>query len=271
MELVTPKPGVSQLAAQLLARLDRAGQQTIVLPRDSASIDQITGDRAKSLNLLSRMAESGSLRRVRKGAYVVRSRAGTLGVTALQLVGELSPARHMLTAGRALALHSLSDQVHRRMIVQVSRQTSDWAWMGDKVQYAKVLPKSIWGGAPLSQGPPETIVASPPRAILDSLAQPSWGVSLFEVVKALRAALVSARFPDLLASTAARYDNASVSRRLGFLVERLAGPHESDPFLAIRGSSHAIVLLRPGYNVDGPVDPKWGVRQNIDLDLLIEQ
>jgi predicted transcriptional regulator of viral defense system len=264
-------PSESPLAAKLLARLDRAGQQTMVLPRDAALIDEITGDRTRSLNLLSRMTESGFLRRVRKGAYVARSRAGTIGVTPLQLVGELSPPRHMLTAGRALTLQGVSDQVHRRMIVLVARQTTDWEWMGDRVQYAKVLHKSIWGGAPLPQGPHKTIVASSQRAIVDSLAQPGWGVSLFEVVKALRAGLASDRFTDLLASTAARYDNASVSRRLGLLVERLGGSRKSDSFLPIRGSSHSVVLLRPGYNASGPIDPKWGVRQNVDLDLLMEQ
>jgi predicted transcriptional regulator of viral defense system len=268
MAIASTRRTGGHLEDQVLAKLDRAGQQTVVLPRDAALIDQVTGSRARSLNLLSRMADSGSVRRVRKGAYVVRSRAGTLGLTSIQLVGELSPPRHLLTAGRALAYHGLSDQAYRRTIVLVARQARDWEWMGDKIQYAQVPVKSIWGGSPLSPNPHSTVVANPPRALLDSLAQTIWGVSLSEVVRALRAALQVDRFSDRLASAAARYDNASVSRRLGYLIEHLAGPDQSAPFLPLRGSSHSVVLLRPGYQVGGAIDSKWGIRTNVDLDLL---
>jgi predicted transcriptional regulator of viral defense system len=270
MAISIPDRAARPLQAQLLARLDRIGQQTIVLPRDWALIDQVAGSRESSSNLLSRMADFGSLRRVRKGAYAVRSRADTIGVTALQLVGEVSPPRHLLTAGRALAIHGLSDQAYRRMIVLVSTQARGWEWLGETIHYARVPSKSIWGGAPLVRGPRTTIVATAQRAILDSLAQPNWGVSLSEIVRALRAALQSDRFADTLAAAAARYDNASVSRRLGLLVEHVGGVLRSAPFLPLRGPSHATVLLRPGYGEEGIINSTWNVRQNIDLDLLNE-
>src|SRR5579859_6701689 len=107
--MVAPDP-LGSAQARLLARLDRNNQAALVLPRDFDLLDSVTGARARSLALVERLSRSGWLVRVRRGAYVVRTRSATLRLTAVDLVGEISPRPHMITAGKALELSGLTDQ-----------------------------------------------------------------------------------------------------------------------------------------------------------------
>ncbi len=194
-----------------------------------------------------------------------------MDVGALELVGELSPIRHMVTAGKALSVHSLTDQAYRRTTVLVSTPVRDWAWLGESIQYAVVKDSDIWGWRPYGRSRRATHIATPERAILDSIAQPVWGVSLSVAARALRAALAREGFSARLARAAARYRNAATARRVGYLVEHLAGPDAASPFLSLRGTSHSVTPLRTGVsNSGGAVDAKWMVRVNADLRLLFE-
>lgn len=267
-----PPHHVGPLQSALLALLDRRQQAALVLPRDFEALDGITGDREKSQDLIERLARSGWLQRVRRGAYVVRARSRAIQLGAVELIGEVSPPRHLVTAGKALQLHQLTDQSYRRIVVLVAQPARGWEWFGEQVHYARVPPDRIWGGEHLGmRGRPATMIAVPERAVLDSIAEPRWGVSLPQVVGALRFALDRPRFNERLATAAARYGNAAVSRRLGFLVERLGGPAASGPFLALKGSSHtATPLVSGGRSDTGYLDSKWRVRVNVDMNTVME-
>jgi len=265
----SPGP-VSQLGGRLLAQLDRRGQHVLRVPEDLVVVDPLVGDREKAVALVRRLTKTGWLRRVRRGAYVVRSRSTTVDVSAIDLIGELSPTEHLVTTGRALAIHGLTDQSFRRTVVLASAAVRDWEWLGESVQYAIVKPEDIWGGSPLGRSRRPTLLATPERAILDSLAHPAWGVSHSQAVRALKGALGHPKFIDRLARATARYNSDATARRLGFLTERLAGSSAAAPFVALRGSGHATTPLRIGGLSSGPVDSKWLIRVNVDLDLLLE-
>ena len=243
----------------------------MVIPRDYELLDSITGDRSRSEALLERLVKSGWLERVRRGAYVVRSRSASLRLTAVDLVGELSPRPHLITAGRALELADLTDQSHRVIVVLTATAVRDWSWLGEQVAYVRTARERIWGGEARgsSHRPPQ--VASPERAILDCLAEPRWGVSLFEVVRALGTCLRRPRFEERLALAAAHYRNAAVARRIGFLTETIAGPEAARGFLALRGRSNAPTLLDPGAGTTGHVVSRWRLFVNVPLALLLEQ
>jgi predicted transcriptional regulator of viral defense system len=240
------------------------------VPEDLPLVGELVDDRVKALALISRLARTGWLRRVRRGTYVVRSRSASVDVSAIELIGELSPTQHMVTAGRALAIHGLSDQSFRRTIVLTSTAVRNWEWLGESVQYAVVRAADIWGGRPIVRSRRPTVIASPERAILDSFAHPLWGVSHSQAVRALRAAVLRPRFAERLARAAAKYRSDATARRIGFLTERFGGPTMAAPFLALRGSGHSITPLRLGAPGSGPIDSKWLVRVNVDMDLLLE-
>jgi predicted transcriptional regulator of viral defense system len=77
-------------------------------------------------------------------------------------------------------------------------------------------------------------------------------------------------FPDRLATEVARLDNHALARRLGFLVSRLTGSGEARAFLPLRGDSKASTPLQVGGPVDGPIDPTWRVRENVELERLLQ-
>jgi len=96
-------------------------------------------------------------------------------------------------------------------------------------------------------------------------------VTLAQVVEALDAMLGrDPDFADVLAVEVARQDNHALARRLGFLVSHLAGPNAARPFLALLGDSKAATPLQAGGGAVGPIDTRWQVRINVDLERLLQ-
>jgi predicted transcriptional regulator of viral defense system len=240
----------------------------VVLDEDLAALDPLTGSRMESYNLLEAAEREGYLRRVRRGAYVLVDAAGGVRTSLLDLIAALTPKPYLVTAGRALQFHELSDQHFRRVHVLVGTQLRSWSWRGDEVRYSRT-DRSLRGASTRTQKTRANI-ATPERAIADSLAHPKWGVTLTQVIEALDALL--ARDPacaERLAGEIAAHDSHALARRLGFLVESLAGKDAARPFLPLRGQSKAATPLRTGTPAAGAIDSTWHVQENVDLEALM--
>lgn len=257
--------------AKVLARIDRELGRVLVLPRDWSAIDSITGQRARSQDVLHRLSRSGWLVQVRRRAYVVRPRSMALTVSTLELVGAISPSLHLVTGGRALAEAGLSDQSFRRLTVLVSTRQRSWEWQGEVVDYTTVAKDKIWGGTSRKVGRFPVEIALAERAILDSLARHALGVSLGQVVEALDKALHrQPSFGMSLAKYAARYGSPVLARRLGFLVERLGGQEAAEPFSVLTGVSRRSVPLLVGGTSEGELDSRWRVIVNVPFESLTD-
>jgi len=260
--------GGGRLGAELLAQLDRRHMRALRFPEDWSLVDRITGSRSASQQLIFRLNRSGLLRQVKRGAYAVRPRSRTLAVSALDLIGPLERDRHLVTAGRALAFAGLSDQSFRTIIVLSPIQQRGWEWQGERVRYVVQAPDRIWGGRPLRPADAPTWIARPERAILDSLAHPKWGVSLSQIVEATTKGLADDKFPSRLAQSAARFGNAAVSRRLGFILAQTAGEAAAAPFRALIGTSRSLTLLDATGPPIGITHPEWRLRENVPFELI---
>lgn len=249
----------------------RANRPSIVLStEDLPDVDDITGSRVRTHKVIQQLEDAGRLRPVRRGAYVVPAVTGVIDVDLLALVDALTLRPYLVTAGRALAHHGLSDQLFRTTVVLSSRKLAQWTWRGDRVRYARVPSNRLWGGSDsrLKSGA-RVRMAGAERAILDSLAHPDWGVTLAQVTQALDVAITrDPAFSGNLAAQAARYGNASVCRRLGFLIMRLHGSDAATPFLPLRGTTKGPILLWPSGPSGGDTDPTWGVRENVEFEWL---
>jgi predicted transcriptional regulator of viral defense system len=265
---VRRRGGGGRLGAEFLAQLDRGHIRALRFPDDWALVDAITGSREASQQLIFRLNRAGHLKQIKRGAYAVRPRSRALTLSALDLVGALERERHLVTAGRALALNGLSDQSFRTIVVLSPIQQRGWEWQGEKVVYAVQPADRIWGGRQMKRAIAPTWIARPERAIIDSLAHPKWGVSLSQVVEAIRMALNHPGFPERIAQSAARYGNAAVARRLGFIFSRLAGDAVAAPFRALIGTSRALTLLDPSGPQSGDTHPEWRLRENVPFDLI---
>lgn len=244
----------------------KTGRHPVVrLDEDMHALDAATGSRRRSQDALRQLRRDGRLRRVRRGVYLVVAATGSIEARVLPLVDAVTPRPYLITAGRALAEFGLSDQHFFRVIVLTCHRLANWSWQGDEVRYALLAPERIWGlSAP--DGPQ---IALPERAILDCLANPRWGVTLAQTVEALDRAVPDRTTPEDLAVAAKRYGNAAVARRLGYLLELLRGPDAAAPLLDLRGRSHAHTLLASSTPAQGPTDPHWGLRINVDPDALL--
>lgn len=258
-----------------IARLARAAHLAgrpgvAILDSDLEALDEITGDRHRSHAIVDGLERAGRLRRVRRGAYVLVGQDGTIRVGLLDLIAAITPRPYLITTGRALEFHDLTDQHFREVIVMTATHLRAWAWRGEKVRYVRVRADLVKTTATRTRTT-RARIALPERAILDGLGHRQWGVTLPQIVHAMDLAIQRDHdFADRLAAQAAALDNAALSRRAGFLVSRLAGPEAARPFRLLIGRSKAITLLRPGGAVTGPVDNSWRVRDNVGLDLLTE-
>jgi len=174
-----------------------------------------------------------------------------------------------MTAGRALAFHGLSDQSFRTIVVLVPTAQRGWQWQGETVRYIVQSDERIWGAREMRGARRPTMIARPERAILDSLAHRAWGVSLSQVVRAVALGLRSdPGFADRLARATARYGNAALARRIGFMVHRLSGDRAAAPFKGLVGTSRAVTVFDPRGPRDGPIHSDWRLQENVPFELL---
>lgn len=266
---MAPKRTQSASETLLLAKLERQGQRVLRIPEDMPLVIDVAGTTAAARALVESLATKDWIVPIRRGIWAVRSRALTLEVSALEIVGFVSPGLHLVTAGRALAEHQLSDQSFRSVIVITETRLRGWQWQGENVKYVKIPPSRIWGAAERAWLLP-TRLASEERALLDSLAHPRWGVALAHLVEALDRYLDRAGNTEKLALAAARYRNAHLARRLGFLIERLHGDRMALPFRALRGRTKGAIPLNLSIPPDRQpnLEPRWGIRFQ-DIEALV--
>lgn len=248
------------------ALADRPG--IVLLDEDLPVLQELVGPQGDRQALIGALERDGRMRRVRRGVYVLVDSAGGARAGVLDIIAALTPKPYLVTAGRALQFHELSDQHFRRIHVLVPTQYRSWSWRGDEVRYArtdKPLRRATRTRKTRAQ------VATPERAIADSIAHPEWGVTLAQGVEALDIMLArDPGFADRLAGEIAGRDSHALARRLGFLVSRLAGDAAARGFLALRGDGKAITQLLAGGSASGPIDPRWQVRENVGMERLMQ-
>jgi predicted transcriptional regulator of viral defense system len=241
----------------------------VVAERDLLTLDELTASRSRSHELIADLIATGRLRQVRRGAYVLVDAAGVVAVDILDIISALTPRPYLVTAGRALQFHGLSDQHFRRIQVLVHTQLRSWSWRGDTVRYSRVT--HGFRGVSTRTRKTEAAIATPERAVADSLEHPAWGVTISQASEALDMMLrrdpVSA---DRLAAVAADQFGFALARRLGFLVSTLADEDRARGFLPLRGRSKSATPLLAGGANGGPIDRTWNVRVNVAPELLLQ-
>ena len=200
---------VQEAYAHLVRASSLAGRPGIViLDEDLSALHPPDGSATAVHSLLAAVEREGYLRRVRRGAYVLVDSAGGIRTGLLDLVAAVTPKPYLLTAGRALQFHELSDQHFRRVHVLVPTQLRSWSWRGDEVRYSRT-DRSLRGASTRTQKT-RANVATAERAIADSLAHPKWGVTLTQVVEALDTLL--GRDPSPPSDSPVRSPHTTVTR-----------------------------------------------------------
>lgn len=249
---------------------ERAGIS--IVSEDAARADRITGSRGRTKRALGRLAGAGRIVPVRRGVLALPDSAGLITTTLEELIAVIAHPPYLITGGRALQYHRLTDQHFFGAVVLTARPVSKFEWRGERATFLTTASERIWGGVPTRPPGPHRVrplIATTERALLDAVNHPRYGVSLAQAFAALQLSLKrDSRFRARLAKATRRYESASTARRIGFLVERIAGREAAEPFFELIGNSPTPVDLRTTGPREGPVDNKWKVRVNADLELL---
>jgi predicted transcriptional regulator of viral defense system len=241
-----------------------AGRRGVAVPStDLDTVAERTGNRAAAQKAIQRLVRAERIVPVQKDLLILPETTGLLGVDMVDLIDAVAPHPYLITGGRALEHHELSDQHFFRIVVLVPRWVRKLSYRGQTAAFMETNSMNIWGW---SEGlHPQ--YALPERAITDALNHPRFGVSLTQAVDALL--LGVSRDPHLLdglLETVIRLGSRSAARRVGLIIERFFGADASAPYRNLIGENRSPVLLRPRGSTHGEVDTTWRVVVNAILE-----
>lgn len=216
---------------------------------------------------LSRLVRRGYLARLGRGLYSVvelptrRSEEPLLAATA-----HLSGEPNFVSWWVALAHHGLTEQVPFSAAIAVRRAHRDREAGGLRVHHVVLDERKFYGFGPTSRKKGSVSIATPEKAILDSMDCPDLAGGLREVVKAL--GWTSAYNPARLVELATRYPVRATKRRLGYLIETL-DLGDASALASLVSPGGPLTALALDRARDGAqADRRWWVADNIGEDTL---
>jgi len=216
---------------------------------------------------LSRLVRRGYLARLGRGVYSVaelptrRSEEPLVAATA-HLWGE----SNFVSWRIALAHHGLTEQVPFSAAIAVRRAHRDREAGGLRVHHVVLDERKFYGFSPVSRKKRSVSIATPEKAVLDSLDRPNLAGGLREVVKAL--GWTSAYDPARLVALAIRYPVRATVRRLGYLIETL-DLGDASALTSLVAAGGPLTALAPDRARDGArVDRRWWLADNVGEDTL---
>jgi predicted transcriptional regulator of viral defense system len=233
----------------------------------SRTINDLFGlNKYKTSRLLSRMQQAGLVIQLERGKYLL------LGLSPERVLSNpLFIASYVVTPAyvsfwSALHYHGLTEQVPRTVFVATTRRKQELVFRGMHFKFVTLKPKAFFGYQRQTLAELPVVVADQAKAILDSLALPEYAGGLPEVAKALQMALSDHGVEvSTLIDYASRLENASLSSRLGYLLESLGQP------IAGLQAARGPVKLDPHRVKQGAFDSRWQLFLNIDkTDLFPE-
>lgn len=242
-----------------------AGRPGVAVPSQDLDIaDELTGSRARTREALGRLVRKGQLTTVRKDLLLLPDATGRVTVGLDQLIDTIAPEPYLITGGRALEHHQLTDQHFFSVPVLVPTRVSPLMYRGEHAIFLATDPEHIWGW--VDDERPR--YATPERVIVDVVEGPRYSVAFPQVLSALDLAVRRDReLLERLVEVLGRFASVAAARRVGLLVDRLFGADAAAPFRGLIGQSRTPVLLRRGGVTHGPVDPIWRVIVNVSTDL----
>jgi len=235
-----------------------AGRPGIAVPsQDLEAADQHTGSRSRSKDAVWRLEKAGRVTSVRKDLLVLPDATGRINVGLADLIDVVAPQPYLITGGRALEHHNLTDQHFFSVAVLVPSRVTPIMYRSERATFFTTDKRNIWGG----KGRPR--YATPERVIVDVLGSTRYGVSFSQALTALhQAGQRDPKFLGRLLASTRRFQSDAAARRVGLLVDRLFGSEAAAPFHELIGESRTPTLLRRGGRTDAELDPTWRVMVN---------
>lgn len=251
-------------AAQALAR---SGLSVVRVPDDLPLLAENGFTEAETVGLGS-LVKLGLVRPVARGLFEVRDPTGVARSSfELLLAARFADRPHLATGWWALARAGLTNQDVREVVVLSATKRRDLIISGRRVRVARVEPQELWGGETRESG---LVVARPERAFCDCAGRRPTRIPATRIADALDAFLRSSPTAvQRLVRAVKRFSSPAVARRLGYLVELVAGEEPASAFRPLLGASHKADALDPG-DEDAPIVTRWRVRTRLAPAELLE-
>ena len=239
--------------------------------RQVRQLERTLGPTFGRAQALTAGASDADLRRLVRRGYAARLGRGLYSVIELPArrsedplvaaTSHLSGEPHFVSWWAALAHYGMTEQVPFAIAVAVRRAHRDREAGGLRIHHVVLDQSKFYGFRHGSQKNSGTSIASPEKALLDSLDRPGLAGGLREVVKAL--AWPGAYDSDRLVSLAGRYPVRATIRRLGYLMETL-DLGDASPLVALVAPAGPLTSLATDRSaVEAEVDRRWWVADNI--------
>jgi len=251
-----------------LARASRGGLVTVERARRSLGLSP----RATTLRL-SRLAEAGWLRRVRRGLYLMlpleaKSDLATTVEDPWVLADELFTPCYI--GGWSAAEHwGLTEQIFRSVFVVTAapiRRRSETS-AGIEFRVVRTSVRRVKGADTIWRGAEQVGISSREHTLADGLASPEWVGGVRHLADMLATYRASTDWNPARLLTAVRSRLlGSAMKRLGYLAETL-WPGETDiPRAALEARSAGLVKLDPAIGATGRISKRWGLRVNASIE-----
>lgn len=236
----------------------------------------VTVSRPHAAKLLASMARKGAIHRVGRGRYVVipsdvlYSRR-TFVADPFQVIDDL-----MISAGRsdyyvayqsAAFLYGAADQLPQTVMVAVPRQQRPVDLGQAEILPIQVRSDRFFGIGTFRYHDAVFKISDREKTILDCLERFDLCGGIDEVAKTIERLLPTVDQERLLEYTA-RMRNQAMTQRLGLILDKLSTTSAVSSTLIdglAQYVSPNLYLLDPHSASEGPIHPRWHIRQNIPL------
>jgi predicted transcriptional regulator of viral defense system len=251
-------------AARALAR---SGLDVIRVPEDFPTLAEHGFPEVERVGV-EPLKRLGLVRPAARGLYEVRDPRGVARSSFEKLLAaRFAGTPHLVTGWWVLALAGLTNQDVKEVVVLTTTNRRSLTISGRRVRVAKVGPADLWGGEKRKDG---LVIARPERAFCDCAGTRPARIPAARIGEALEAYVHST--PNSiarLARAAKRTNSPVVARRLGYLVELIAGSRAAEPLHKLIGVSRKADALDAG-DEHSPIVTRWQIRTRLGQDELLE-
>jgi predicted transcriptional regulator of viral defense system len=217
-------------------------------------------------SLLNRMEQAGLVVRIERGKFLLLGLTPEKVLSNPLFIGSNLTVPAYVSFWSALHFHGFTEQVPRTTFIVTTHRKKQLTFHEMHFQFVTFKPKHFFGYRREMLADLPVVIADETKSILDSLALPQYAGGISEVAKALHIA-VSEKVLDMsiLLDYVERLKNASLSSRLGYLLELLGQPIETIQ------ASKGPVKLDPQRPDRGVFNQRWQLYINVAQEELFPQ
>ena len=217
--------------------------------------------------LLSRLEKLGRIERIEKGKYMIIPLGAEKGKYTLNefTLGSIVINPCIIAYWSALHHHGLTEQIPLTVFIQTTsrKKKQNFKIFGIPYKIIRVKSEKIFGTEKLWLDETEVLITDKEKSIVDCLDKPKYAGGIIEVAKALQEKNIDL---EKIKNYTIKLNNSAVTRRLGYLCDRLEIPINLD-YNKIKDYLKKVrnyIPLDPTMSNEGVKDAKWQVIVNWD-------